>query len=311
MPKASGKVLGKTSASEASTATATSSCSRRPQSRIASAAAARELGVIAGRSSRGRRPASAAARPLRPPPRARARRSRAAGPRSPRAKPPTTACSASSAAPKPTTSRRASGWARWTSGQAASSRSTPLETISLPTKITRSAVAPRRTSRPPPRQRGGRDPRSSSPWSAGSGSVRRNRWASASSAVAALDGRGRREQRGVDARRAEPDLGVDLGLVDGAAQALGDVAGADQDPGGALGRLARVRAEALEVGEDRVREVGAVDLERVARARRARRITGAMTRWLASAASTPPELGDQVAHRGDVALEVARRARRR
>ena len=52
MPKASGKVLGKTSASEAATGIATSSCSRRPEKATVPAAARAASAYPGGRSSR-------------------------------------------------------------------------------------------------------------------------------------------------------------------------------------------------------------------------------------------------------------------
>ena len=73
--------------------------------------------------------------------------------------------------------------------------------------------------------------------------------------------RDRLEQLGVDAGRAGPHLGVHLGLVHRLAKALGDVVGADQDPSRRARPVARHRPEALELGDDRVGEVRAVDLD--------------------------------------------------
>ena len=57
---------------------------------------------------------------------------------------------------------------------------------------------------------------------------------------APLGARDRGEQARVDAGRAEADLGVGRGVVDGLAQAGGDVAGADQDARRAVAGLLRV-----------------------------------------------------------------------
>ena len=223
------------------------------------------------------------------------------GPRSPAARPSETLCSTGASAPKPTISSRASGWPACTSGQAASSRSTPLETISLPTKITRGPLA---LGEPVDRVRRGHGVAvpARRRWSASSSSRRRGR--ERLERERALRRRDRREQVRVDTRRAEADLRVGHRVVDRLAQAGGDVAGADQDPRGAVAGLLRVRAAALEVGDHGVGEVGAVDRKRVVEPGAAedhrphdqvvgeRRVDAA-------------ERLDQLADRRDVRLEVA------
>ena len=164
---------------------------------------------------------------------------------------------------------RASGCSPWTSGQAASSRSTPLETISLPTKTTRSGGvgaarrggAARRRRQPPLAQVPARARVTGSP---------RPKAAPC------------RPRAGRAASSLEPETSGER-----RPERLGRVARADEDaprplpcPRG-VGQEARVRL-------DRVLERRAVDLggegARPARAR----IAGPMTRWLASAASMPP-----------------------
>ncbi len=139
MPNASGNVLGNTSASRSGhrhrdlvvlePAGEANRAARRARAR---------LRVVLAAAGRGTRSASAAA-PSSPPSSARpragelAQRAEVAAPQ----RRPRSCAGRRSSDPKPTISRRASGCARCTSGQAASSRSMPFETISLPTKITR------------------------------------------------------------------------------------------------------------------------------------------------------------------------------
>ena len=110
---------------------------------------------------------------------------------------------ASRYSPKPTSSSRAPGFCSATSGQAASSRSTPLETISLPTKTTRAPGAAANHST----ASGGRRalaPEARVPRRA---QVRGQR----AQARGCLGARQLREELGVDARRAEPRLRRQLG----------------------------------------------------------------------------------------------------
>ena len=106
------------------------------------AAARRRLGVARRAGRRGRRRGSAAAAPRRPRAPSRAARPRARR-RGRRARAPP---AAAAGRPRTRRSRRSAAGPRggraWTSGQAASSRSTPLETISLPTKTTSGSPRP-------------------------------------------------------------------------------------------------------------------------------------------------------------------------
>ena len=152
IPNASGNVLGKTSASVAGTelrdlavlepAGELDAAGRRPTRRRRSRRAAASRKARSIRSAPClpalQRPAALGELTDRP----EVARSRA---------PPRRRVRALSSAPNPTISSRAPGCARWTSGHAASSRSTPFETISLPTNTTRGpgASANQRTARRP------------------------------------------------------------------------------------------------------------------------------------------------------------------
>ena len=188
--------------------------------------------------------------------------------RSPAPRASTSVRSPSSKAPKPMKRSRGPGApaarrARWTSGQAAASRSTPLLTRSLPTKSTRGSPSARghacaarrrdrraRTSRRPlPRdvelgRRGARRAERGRGWppprdAAGSGARRRP---GGPSRV-----RSRRPGSGTVSKSASRRVG-----------------GADQDPGCGIGALARVGDEAVGVRAHRVGDVRAVHLDREA-----------------------------------------------
>ena len=249
-------------------------------------------------AGRGRRRASAAAAPRRPraPP---AGGELARGPRSPARERAQSRSQRSVDSPKPTISRRAPGLAAWTSGQAASSRSTPLETISLPTKITRGPSAAANQSSASAAGRGSR-----SQCAPPLGALRRRRVPPAPRGAAGRSGGGIGANSWVSTPGGPSRT---LAFVRGRRRPAGGgrrCGGADEDPGGAVDALLGVRAEAVEVGDHRVREIRAVDLEREGRPARAR-ITGPMTRWLASAASTPPSEPTRSRTARDVALEVA------
>ena len=137
IPNASGKVLGMTSASASGSSSATSSCSSRPMNSTEPAMPLRRLGVAGGRvgEERGEDRQRLLLPALEP----------AAQPRDLARVVEVAAVERSQQAAQPVLvlaeagdlRARASGCAARTSGQAASSRSTPLETISLPTKTTR------------------------------------------------------------------------------------------------------------------------------------------------------------------------------
>ena len=120
----------------------------------------------------------------------------------------------------------------------------------------------------------------------------------------ALRRRHRGEEVRIHARRSEPDLGVGGRVVDRLAQALGDVAGADQDPGGAIAGLLRVGPEPVEVGEHGVGEVGAVNRERVAEPGAAED-HGAHDQVVGDRGVDTPERLDQLGDRRHVHLDVA------
>ena len=165
IPKASGNVLGTTWASQAGSRSASSPCSRRPTHVMRSEGRAAAVGALGRRLGlqaveeraqvaqrrRAARPRRRGPPPAMPGPRpGRGRPARAPGARAPLGR------RRSRRAPAGPPGTRAR-----TSGQAATSRSMPLETISLPTKITSRPLRPRRARRSPPRRRRGRGRRRS------------------------------------------------------------------------------------------------------------------------------------------------------
>ena len=260
MPNASGKVLGKTSASQAGTTRATSSCSRRPERRR-SRRLAGELGVASGGSGRNA-PGGGAG----PPPRPRA----------------------------PSRGGDLGGGVKVAVGRApATGPRDSAELAEAGDQQARAGVLGV-DERPGREQQVGalRDDQLADedharalglgqPSHGGGGlggvavpgaslvRVAVGRWLDGGEgdgkrlqAARRLGPRDRRERRRVDARRPERDLRVHLGLVDRQPEPLGDVLGADQDPRGRPSALERVGPESLEVREHRVGEVRAVDLDR-------------------------------------------------
>ena len=209
---------------------------------------------------------------------------------------PAASCSASRSspgrnAPKPTIISRARGSRASTSGNAASSSSTPLDAISLPTNTTSrspgSTLSRAATASPTSR----REARSRRRRAAGAAAPPRRRRASARAAPrrSALRALARREAGHIDARRPEAGPAGQRRVVHLRPQALGRVARADEHAARAREALDGERLEAR-IRLDGVLQRAAVDLDRV-RARRPRapraRIAGPITRWLASATSTP------------------------
>ena len=223
----------------------------------------REVGapLVGDARARGTRAGSGARRAGRPRARARAARSRAPrrgrrrAARSPAARCPRGRCrSRRSRAARPA---RAAA----TSGQAATSRSTPFETISLPTKLTmrsRSGSSARSASAAP----------ASPPQPAASAPSSRSASARSRSAAASV-ARARTRRR----RRPAGPSRVLLGqrrVVHHLPQPLGRVARADQHGARARQALGGVGQEALAVRRDRVGQRAAVDLHRVGRVEPAR-----------------------------------------
>ena len=166
-------------------------------------------------------------------------------------------------APKPTTSRRASGTRSSTSGQAASSRSGPLLTISLPTKTTSGSPpvsTAQRRARPPRVAREGAlrgAPGSRSAATLQLARPGRPRRPSPVVLAGARSGtRPRREGRAACARGSSGSAIV-------SPQALGRVAGAHEHGPRRRQALAGEAQEALRFGLDGVLERAAVDLDRV------------------------------------------------
>ena len=177
-------------------------------------------------ASRGTRRASERRLAPRPRRRPRAASSRS-GSRSPGASP-SQALSASSSAPNPTTSSRASD-VGVDQRPGREQQVDPLLTISLPTKTTRGPSPAANHSTASAASDGSRPRRARQPRSG-------RRGAASLDSAAGLVGDGG-ESGGVDPRRAEADLGVRLGVVDGPAQAFSDVGRADEDAVGSVAGL--------------------------------------------------------------------------
>ena len=209
------------------------------------------VGVLRPRGRPGR-PAAAPAAP-------RARRGCPGPRRGPRARDrPPAASRPSRKPPNPTTTSRASGTRASTSGHAASSSSTPLEAISLPTKTTRrsrSGSRPASASAAAPVSRANEEP-------AVPARAARTRSASAPRPGPRRLRLARAELLDVDAGRPEPGAPLEPGIVHRRPQALGGVPRTDQYAARPRQALAGVREEAR-MRLDRVLERRAVDLGRV------------------------------------------------
>ena len=242
----------------------TSSCSRRPAKETLPAAPPGG----SPRSRRADRPGRTEACAAVPAPRPRGpgprRRSRAtvrevavsrAPPQRSRAPP--------SYSPKPTTSRRAPGFAVTTTAARRRGAGRRPSRRSACRRRRRAGRRRRRNrSTAPAASSGSRSQLESRP-----GAARRSA-ASAASLASALGAEPkRREQRRVHPGRPQARLRRQVGIVEGRAQARRGVPGADQDPGRRVHPLAGVRKEALGVRLHRVLERRAVDLGREAQAR--------------------------------------------
>ena len=142
MPNASGKVDGKTSASQAGTSAGDLVVLEAAGEGDAPGGLAGELGVALRRigEERARCRSGASSPPSSPRPRVAISSAASTSPSFSASHSPS---SSSRKRPEAGDSRRAPGFCAWTSGHAASSRSTPFETISLPTKTTRGPVGAR------------------------------------------------------------------------------------------------------------------------------------------------------------------------
>ena len=304
MPNASGKVLGKTSASVAGT--------RRPDLVVLEPAgerdAARRLARPPPRSRLRLRVEEGAEDPqrlllaaLQPP--APARRSRG-----PRRGPRTPATPRAAAAPRRTRRSRRSAAARrgsraWTSGQAASSRSTPLETISLPTRTTRGPSAAARCSIASAAARGSRGERAA----ARRGSLRRSTLAASSAQPPWRPTRraDRREELRVDARGAEPRLGGQARGRRAPPRGSRPCGGSRPGPRAAASMPSRAYGrKRVGLGLHRVLERRAVDLGREAEAR-AGEDRRAHDQVVGERGVDAARRLDDVADGGHVGLEVA------
>ena len=208
---------------------------------------------------------------------------------------------------------RAAGSRASTSGQAASSRSTPFDTISLPTKQTtgsrvgssaasasgaptsmpaavvarahRGQLLAASAARRGEDRRARRSPRRRPARNRSRCAASSQRTSASSSPAPCLRLAGH-ERVHVDAGRAEEGALAQTFQRHRRPQALGRVARADQDRPRRHEAFAGVRGEPLVVGLQRVLERGAVDLHRVREVAEARaRITGPISTWLAKPAS--------------------------
>ena len=319
IPNDSGNVLGIASASAAGSTSASSSWSSRPAQwiRAVMPLAAARYAAASGPSASRNAASSGSSRPSSP-------RSARAVARSPRESAAASPSSCSRNEPKPTTSSRASGTRPSTSGQAASSSSTPFEAISLPTNVTiRSrpgSSAPSATAASAV-ERANDDAIISSPAAEGvspgaegvsPGADGRARALHEARAQAFEAGRrglplARLEAVHVDARGAEAGPLLQARVLERGPQALRGVARADEHARGAGQPLARGRQEAR-VRLDRVLQRAAVDLHGVRHAGAGQRARQDQRphHEVVGQRDVRPRAGRDFAHRGHVAIHVAR-----